>query len=191
MPGISHASPESARARFAPVQLIEGASTTGSAARPAPSRPAARSRAAVASIELALRNDDRARDAWAACGGPGPIVLAPPAGLRIHLALGSTDMRRGFDGLSAQVQQVLREDPFSGYLFLFLFRGKRGDLIKALWWDGQGLCLFSKRLEHGRFLWPTLARDGTVMLTAAQLAMLLEGLDWRTPRPAWRPEVAV
>lgn len=116
-------------------------------------------------------------------------MLSPPAGLRIHLALGSTDMRRGFDGLSAQVQQVLRQDPFSGHLFLF--RGKRGDLVKALWWDGQGLCLFCKRLEHGRFLWPSLARDGTVSLTAAQLAMLLEGLDWRTPRPTWRPEVAV
>ena len=111
-------------------------------------------------------------------------MLSPPAGLRIHLALGSTDMRSGFDGLSAQVQQLLREDPFSGHLFLL--RGKRGDLIKALWWDGQGMCLFAKRLEHSRFIWPTLARDGSVALTAAQLAMLLGGLDWRTPRPTWR-----
>ena len=117
-------------------------------------------------------------------------MLGLTTGTQIHLALGTTDMRRGFDGLSAQVQQVLRGDPFSGHLFLF--RGKRGDLLKGLWWDGQGLCLFSKRLERGRFLWPTLARDGTVALTAAQLAMLLEGLDWRTPRPAgWRPEIAV
>ena len=116
-------------------------------------------------------------------------MLSPPAGVRIHLALGTTDLRRGFDGLSAQVQQVLREDPFSGHLFLF--RGKRGDLLKAMWWDGQGLCLFAKRLEHGRFLWPTIARDGTVPLTTAQLAMLLEGLDWRTPRSSWRPEIAI
>ena len=98
-------------------------------------------------------------------------------------------MRRSFDGLSAQVQQVLREVPFSGHLSLF--RGKRGDLIKTIWWDGQGMCLFAKRLEYGRFIWPTLARDGTVALTPAQLAMLPEGLDWRTPRPTWRPEIAV
>ena len=96
-------------------------------------------------------------------------------------------MRRGFDDLSAQVQQLLREDPFSGHLFLF--RDKRGRL--ALWWNGQGMCLFAKRLEQGQFNWPTLARDGTAAVAAAQLAMLLEGLDWRTLRPTWRTEIAV
>ncbi len=64
-----------------------------------------------------------------------------------------------------------------------------GDLIKVLWWDGQGLCLFAKRLERGRFLWPR-AKDGSVVLTAAQLSMLLEGIDWRAPRRSWAPEVA-
>jgi transposase len=116
-------------------------------------------------------------------------MLALPAGARVHLALGVTDMRKGFDGLAAQVQTVLQEDPFSGHLFLF--RGRRGDLVKALWWDGQGLVMLAKRLEKGRFLWPTIAREGAVTLTTAQLAMLLEGLDWRTPVRSWKPEVAV
>ena len=101
-------------------------------------------------------------------------MLALHAGVRVHLALGATDMRKGFDGLAAQVQTALKADPFSGHLFLF--RGKRGDLLKALWWDGQGLVLLAKRLEKGRFIWPTIAREGVVTLTTAQLAMLLEGL---------------
>ena len=93
-------------------------------------------------------------------------------------------MRRGVPGLSAQVDQVLKADPYSGHLFAF--RGRRGDMVKILWWDGQGACLFSKRLERGRFVWPA-AKDGKVQLTAAQLSMLLEGLDWRAPRRPWRP----
>ena len=105
-------------------------------------------------------------------------MLALNAGMRVHLALGTTDMRKGFDGLAAQVQTVLHADPFSGHLFLF--RGRRGDLLKALWWDGQGLCLFAKRLERGRFVWPSAA-DGACVVTPAQLAMLLEGIDWRLP----------
>ena len=97
---------------------------------------------------------------------------------RIWLTAGVTDMRRGFPGLSAIVQEKLERDPFSGHLFVF--RGRRGDLIKVLWWDGDGLCLFSKRLERGRFVWPQ-ASDGVVLLTRAQLSMLLEGIDWRRP----------
>lgn len=116
-------------------------------------------------------------------------MLTFNAGIRVHLALGVTDMRRGFNGLAAQVQTVLRADPFSGHLFLF--RGRRGDLLKVLWWDGQGLLLLAKRLEKGRFIWPTIAREGSVTLTAAQLAMLVEGLDWRMPTPSWKPEIAV
>jgi transposase len=96
-------------------------------------------------------------------------------------------MRKGMDGLAMQVQAVLQEDPFSGHVFCF--RGRRGDLIKALYWDTQGLCLFAKRLEKGRFIWPSPA-DGVVRLTAAQLSMLLEGIDWRAPLRTWRPEVA-
>ena len=78
--------------------------------------------------------------------------------------------------------------PFSGQWFLF--RGRRGDLIKVLCWDGQGLCLFSKRLEKGRFIWPQ-AKGGTVSLTAAQLSMLLEGIDWRRPERTWDPQLSV
>ena len=88
---------------------------------------------------------------------------------------GATDMRKGFDGLAARVQTTLHLDPHGGALFVF--RGRRGDLIKVLWWDGQGLCLFAKQLERGRFLWPQ-AKDGSVVLTAAQLSMLLEGIVW-------------
>jgi transposase len=102
-----------------------------------------------------------------------------PGPARIWLAAGVTDMRRGFPGLSALVQEKLARDPFCGHLFVF--RGRRGDLIKALWWDGDGLCLFSKRLERGRFVWPQAA-DGVVSLTRAQLSMLLEGIDWRRPQ---------
>jgi transposase len=115
-------------------------------------------------------------------------MITVPAGVRVYLALGATDMRKGFDGLSLLAQEVLREDPFSGHLFVF--RGRRGDLIKVLYWDGQGLCLFAKRLERGRFIWPQ-AREGTVTLSPAQLAMLLEGIDWRGPLRTDRPTCAV
>jgi transposase len=114
-------------------------------------------------------------------------MIPLPANGRIFLACGATDMRRGFDGLAVMAQEVLAQDPHSGALFAF--RGKRGDLVKLLWWDGQGLCLFAKRLEKGRFLWPSAA-TGTVSLTGAQLAMLLEGIDWRAPTRSWRPELA-
>ena len=118
----------------------------------------------------------------------GPTrMIAPAPNARIWLACGHTDMRRGFDGLSSQVQQQLGQDPFTGALYIF--RGRRGDLIKILCWDGQGLCLFSKRLEKGRFIWPQ-ARDGSISLTAAQLSMLLEGIDWRMPARTWQPELA-
>ncbi len=96
-------------------------------------------------------------------------------------------MRRGSDGLARQVQQVLGQDPFSGHLFVF--RARRGDLLKVLFWDGQGLCLFAKRLERGRFVWPQ-AKDGVVTLTPAQLSMLLEGIDWRMPARTCQPEMA-
>ncbi len=96
-------------------------------------------------------------------------------------------MRRGMDGLAAQVQTTLAENPFSGHVFVF--RGRRGHLVKLLWWSGDGLNLLAKRLERGRFVWPQ-AQSGTVMLTPAQLSMLLEGIDWRRPQRSWQPEVA-
>ena len=79
-------------------------------------------------------------------------MIALPSGLRVWLACGHTDMRKGMDGLAMLAQQVLTEDPFSGALFAY--RGKRGSLIKLLWFDGQGMCLYSKRLEKGHFVWP-------------------------------------
>jgi len=105
-------------------------------------------------------------------------MMGLPAGTRIWLAAGATDMRKGFDSLAVEAQPVLGKDPFSGHVFCF--RGRRGDLIKLLWWDGDGLCLFAKRLERGRFVWPR-AQQGLAVLTAAQLSMLLEGIDWRRP----------
>lgn len=90
-------------------------------------------------------------------------------------------------GLALQVQEVLRRDPHGGHLFVF--RGRRGDLVKLLWSDGDGLCLLAKRLERGRFVWPQ-ADSGAVLLTMAQLSMLLEGIDWRGVRATWQPSVA-
>jgi len=98
-------------------------------------------------------------------------MIGLPAGTRIWIAAGVTDLRRGFTGLSGMVQTALKENPFSGHVFVF--RGRRGDLIKMLWWDGDGLCLFAKRLERGRFIWPQVT-SGTVALTPAQLSMLLD-----------------
>jgi transposase len=110
-----------------------------------------------------------------------------PAGVRVWLATGHTDMRKGFDGLALLVQEKLRHDPHGGQLFVF--RGRRGGLIKVIWYDGQGMCLFAKRLERGRFIWPSPA-DGTIVITPAQLGYLLEGIDWRMPQHTWRPHAA-
>ncbi len=114
-------------------------------------------------------------------------MIGPPSGTRVWLAAGVTDLRKGFDDLAALVQEALRDDPFSG--LVFCFRGRRGDIVKLLWWDGDGLCLFAKRLECGRFVWPQ-AVSGTVHLTPAQLSMLLEGIDWRRPERTWKPAKA-
>ena len=114
-------------------------------------------------------------------------MIGLPAGTRIWLVAGVTDMRRGMDGLAALVQAALAENPFAGHVFIF--RGRRGDLVKLLWWSGDGLCLFAKRLERGRFIWPQ-ATEGAVHLTPAQLSMLLEGIDWRRPERTWRPDSA-
>lgn len=111
-------------------------------------------------------------------------MIPVPASTRVWLAAGVTDMRKGFNGLSALAEKVLEQDPFCGHLFVF--RGRRGDLLKVIWFDGQGACLFSKRLEKGRFVWPS-ATSGKVTLTPAQLSMLLEGIDWRAPERTWRP----
>jgi transposase len=114
-------------------------------------------------------------------------MITPPTGVRVWLAAGVTDMRRGMNGLALQVQQASRRDPHAGDLYVF--RGKRGDLLKILWHDGLGMSLYARRLERGRFIWPT-PTDGVVAITAAQLGYMLEGIDWRNPRRTWRPEAA-
>ena len=111
-------------------------------------------------------------------------MIPVPSNTRVWLAAGVTDMRRGFNTLAVQVENVLELEPYSGHLFVF--RGRRGDLLKIIWWDAQGACLFTKRLERGRFVWPA-AKDGKVSLSPSQLSMLLEGIDWRTPQKTWKP----
>ena len=106
---------------------------------------------------------------------------------RVWIVAGHTDMRKGFDGLAAMVQTALTANPFCGHVFVF--RGKRGDILKVLWFDGQGLMLLAKRLERGRFVWPQ-ATSGSVSLTPAQLSMLLEGIDWRMPVRTHEPLLA-
>ena len=96
-------------------------------------------------------------------------------------------MRKGMDGLAALVQTALGERPYSGDVFIF--RGRRGDLLKLLWWSGDGMNLYAKRLERGRFVWPQ-ASSGVVHLTNAQLSMLLEGIDRRRPTRTWQPQHA-
>jgi transposase len=109
--------------------------------------------------------------------------LAP--GTRVYLACRPVDMRKGFDGLAAQVTAMLSSDPFSGHVFVF--RGKRGDYVKILHWDGTGLCLFAKRLESGRFTWPPVL-DERYRLSSGQLELLLEGMDWRRTIAAAPPQ---
>ncbi len=116
-------------------------------------------------------------------------MMIVPAGVKVHLALGYTDMRKGMDGLAMLVQGTLKKDPFSGHLFAF--RGRKARVIKILFWDGNGLCLFTKRLDQGGFIWPRMIEPGgAITLSAAQLAMLIEGIDWRLPERVWRPALA-
>ena len=115
-------------------------------------------------------------------------MIGLPSNTQIWIAAGVTDLRRGFDGLSALIQTKLEKSPLSGQVFIF--RGRRGDLVKLIWFDGDGLCLFCKRLERGKFIWPQ-ATEGSVSLTRAQVSMLLEGIDWRRPQRTWDPQLAV
>ena len=106
-------------------------------------------------------------------------MITPPSGVRVWLANGHTDKRRGMNGLALQVQQALQRDPHAGDLYVF--RGKQGGLLKILWHDGLGMSLYTKRLERGRFLWPSPA-DGCVAISAFQLGYMLDGIDWRNPQ---------
>ena len=110
-----------------------------------------------------------------------------PSGARVWIALGHTDMRKGMQGLALLVQQGLKRNPHGGDLFVF--RGRAGSLIKIIWHDGIGMSLYAKRLEKGRFLWPS-PTDGVVGISAAQLGYMLDGIDWRNPRHTSRPSCA-
>jgi transposase len=118
-------------------------------------------------------------------GADGAAMI--PSGVCVWIAMGHTDMRRGMRGLALQVQQGLNRDPHGGDLFVF--RGRSGSLVKIIWHDGLGMSLYSKRLERGRFIWPSAA-NGAVRLTQAQLFCLLDGIEWRNPQYSWRPASA-
>lgn len=113
-------------------------------------------------------------------------MISLPSGTRIWLVAGVTDMRKGFHGLGELIQHTLDENPFSGHLFIF--RGRRGDMVKVLWADADGMNLYIKRLEDGYFIWPVV-KEGKIPLTRAQLTLLLDKLDWRQPKTATRVNV--
>lgn len=106
-------------------------------------------------------------------------MIPLPSGAKIWLVVGITDMRNGSSGLAAKVQTAPKDGPMSGHVFIS--RGRSGSQVKLLWFIGDGLCFLIKRLERGRFAWPS-ARDGKTLLTQAQLVMLLKGIDWRQPK---------
>ena len=115
-------------------------------------------------------------------------MIAFPAGAKVWLACGATDMRCGMNSLALKVQEGLGRDPHGGEIFCF--RGRRGDLIKLLWHDGVGMSLYVKRLEAGKFIWPTSQTGSAVAISAAQVGYLLDGIDWRNPRWTQRPAKA-
>ena len=115
-------------------------------------------------------------------------MITPPARSQIWLAAGITDMRKGMPGLAALVAASLDKDPLSGDVFVF--RSRKGDQIKVLWFSGDGTNLYIKRLERGRFVWPS-ASDGSALLTPAQFSMLCEAIDWRAPERTWWPTVSM
>jgi transposase len=114
-------------------------------------------------------------------------MIPVPSGVRVWIATGQTDLRRGMNGLALQVQQGLKRDPYAGDLFVFC--GRRGNLVKILWADSLGVSLYAKRLERGKFIWPSAA-EGVVVITAAQLSYMLEGIDWRHPQRTFKPTAA-
>jgi transposase len=103
-------------------------------------------------------------------------VIGPTGAVRVLVATKPVDFRKGAEGLAALVRETMAADPFSGAVYVF--RAKRADRIKLIFWDGTGVCLMAKRLEDGEFRWPKV-QDGVLRLTAAELSALLEGLDWR------------
>lgn len=113
-------------------------------------------------------------------------MIAFPAGTRVWISGGVTDMRCGMNALALKIRQGLGRDPHSGEIFCF--RGRKADVVKLLWFDGIGVSLYAKRLEAGKFVWPSSATGEAVAISAAQLGYLLEGIDWRNPRWTQRPK---
>ena len=111
-------------------------------------------------------------------------MIPIPSNVRVWIATGHTDMRRGMQSLALGVQESLKRDSHAGDLYIF--RGRRGDLLKILWHDGLGMSLYAKRLDRGKFIWPATSGDA-VSISAAQMAYMLEGIDWRNPQLSWRP----
>jgi transposase len=103
-------------------------------------------------------------------------VIGPTGAVRVLVATTPVDFRKGAEGLAALVRETMKADPFSGAVYVF--RAKRADRVKLIYWDGTGVCLFAKRLEDGKFRWPNM-HDGVMRLSAAELSALLEGLDWK------------
>lgn len=114
-------------------------------------------------------------------------MIPVPSGVRVWIAVGHTDMRAGMNGLALKVQELLKRNPHSGDLFVF--RGRRGDLIKILWHDAFGMSLYAKRLEKGKFIWPVTTGE-PVAITPAQLSYMLEGIEWRHPQRTYQPQLA-
>jgi transposase len=115
------------------------------------------------------------------------MIIPIPGDIKVWLATGQTDMRKGMNSLALQVQEKLGRNPHAGDLFVF--RGKRADRVKMIWHDGLGMSLYLKRLERGAFIWPSIT-DGALSITGAQLNYLLSGIDWRNPVYTFRPSVA-
>jgi len=117
-------------------------------------------------------------------------VIGPSGNVRVMVATRPVDFRKGAEGLAALVREMIRADPFSGVVYVF--RAKRADRVKLIFWDGTGVVLVAKRLEDGKFRWPGV-HDGMMRLSTAQLQALLEGLDWRRvhePRRTAAPTAA-
>jgi transposase len=103
-------------------------------------------------------------------------MIGPTSSVRVLVATKPVDFRKGAEGLAALVRETMQADPFSGAVYVF--RAKRADRVKLIYWDGTGVCLFAKRLEDGKFRWPSV-QDAVMRLSAAELSALLEGLDWK------------
>jgi transposase len=114
-------------------------------------------------------------------------MIPIPNGVKVWIATGHTDMRRGMQSLALTVQESLKRNPHAGDLYIF--RGRSGDQVKILWHDGLGMSLYAKRLDRGKFIGLS-ASDGALSISAAQMAYMLEGIDWRNPQLTWRPTSA-